>query len=208
MPIIVLSDVILSNSVISAGVRGKNMRLNARVPVDSGDETIKIVWSRTMRQFELGTVPMRISQWQAIEALHEITEGGAFGFLMSDPKDNVVSTGVASAVSSTVFQLQKRYIDVGSSRYKDRIITRPRAAGFVITNSGTPISGASYTLDVTTGRITIPSAPTAANLAWSGPFYVPVHFMEDTIDWDLIAGGSSDQRLLAGPSVVVQEIRE
>lgn len=208
MAIIVLSDMILPNSVISAGVRGKNMRLNSRVPVDNGYETINIIWSRTLRQFELGTVPMTTPHWQAIEAFHEITEGGAYGFLMEDPKDSIVSTGVASAISSTVFQLQKRYIDTGSSRYKDRIITRPRAAGFVITNSGTPISDASYTLDVTTGRITIPSAPTAANLAWSGHFYVPVHFMEDSIDWDLLSGGTSDQRLLSGPSVVLQEIRE
>lgn len=208
MAIIVLSDMILPNSVISSGVRGKNMRLNARVPVDNGFETINIIWTRTLRQFELGTVPMLVSAWQAVEAFHEITEGGAYGFLMEDPKDSIVSTGVASAVSSTVFQLHKRTIDAGSSRYKDRIITRPRAAGFVITNSGTPISSGSYTLDVTTGMITIPSAPAAANLAWTGRFYVPVHFMEDSIDWDLIAGGAASQRLLAGPSVILQEIRE
>ena len=45
-------------------------------------------------------------------------------------------------------------------------------------------------------------------LTWSGNFYVPVHFMNDEIDWDLVRAGQFDQRLLAGPSVVLQEVRE
>lgn len=208
MSITVLADVILPDTVIAAGLRGKNSRVNSRVPLNNGYQTINVVWARTQRQYEVGFVPMSLAAWQAIESVFEITEGGAYGFLMEDPKDNAVTTGTASAVSSTVFQLQKRYIDAGSSRYKDRIITRPRAAGFVITNSGTPISSASYTLDVATGRITIPGAPTASNLAWTGLFYVPVHFAEDFLEWEVERPGSNSIMLLAGPTVVLQEIRE
>lgn len=205
MSITVLSDVILPNSVLSAGVRGKNMRLNSRVAVNNGFESINVIWSRTLRQFEIGTVPMLVGAWQAIEALHEITEGGAFGFLMKDPKDSEVVGGVMTALGGGVYQMYKRYTDAGSGRTKDRIITRPRALGLTVTNNGAP---ASYTLDATTGRVTIAGAPAAAGLAWSGQFYLPVHFLEDSIDWDLIAPGAASQRLLSGPSVVLQEIRE
>lgn len=206
MPITVFSDVILSNAVLSAGVRGKNIRLNSRVPVDNGYESINVIWSHTLRQYELGTVPMLPAQWREIVALHEITEGGAYGFLMEDPNDSLTPSGVVTAISSTVFQMHNRYTNTVSARYKDRIITRPRLTDLVVEISGTPTT--SYTLDVTTGRLTIAAAPSAATVTWTGKFYVPVHFMEDSIDWDLLAGGVSEQRLLAGPSVVLMEVRE
>jgi uncharacterized protein (TIGR02217 family) len=208
MPIIVFSDVLLPNSVIAAGVRGKNRRLNSRVQTDSGNEAINIVWSQTLREYEIGIIPMRVDQWQAIETLHEITDGGAYGFLMEDPKDNSVTNGIATQVSAGVYQLHKRYTHALSTRTKDRPITRPLAAGFVIKNSGVPLSAGAYTLNVETGQITIPSAPPPENLTWSGRFLVPVHFLDDFIDWDLVVPGAADARFLAGPSVVLQEIRE
>jgi uncharacterized protein (TIGR02217 family) len=127
MSITVLPDVILPNSVISSGVRGKNMRRNDRVQTDSGDLSINIGWTSTLREFEVGIVPMRVDQWRAIETLHEITEGGAYGFLMEDPKDNHVTSGGALAeLESGGYQLVKRYADPRSGRTKDRRITRPQ----------------------------------------------------------------------------------
>jgi uncharacterized protein (TIGR02217 family) len=208
MAITVFGDVILSNSVLAAGVTGKNLRRNARVPTDNGFESINIIWSQTLRQYTLGLVPLRLEQWQVIETLHEITEGGAYGLLLQDPKDSTVSDGVMTLVSAGVYQLHKRYLHAASSRFKTRKITRPQASSFAASVAGVPLAPAGYSLDATTGRITIPSAPAAANLAWTGNFYVPVHFVEDTIDWDLVVSGPSTQRFVAGPSVVLQEIRE
>ena len=209
MPIItVFADVVIQNSIIAAGIRGKNMRKNARVPVDNGAESINIVWDQTLREFELGFKPMIVSAWQAIETLHEITEGGAFGFLMEDPKDRQVTDGVVSSLTSTTFQLYKRYLDAPSGRFKLRKITRPRASGFAPSISGVPIAPANYTLNVTTGIITIPSAPAASAVTWTGSIYVPVHFADDNIDWTLVVAGAYDARFLAGPSVMLKEIRE
>jgi uncharacterized protein (TIGR02217 family) len=208
MAIIVLSDVLLPNSIISAGIRGKNMRMNSRVETDSGQRTINVVWTKTLRQYELGTVPLTLEQWQAIETLHEVTEGGAYGFLMEDPKDNTVTNGVMTRTAAGLFQLVKRYTETLSGRTKDRNITRPRSTGLVISQSGTPLSSGSYTVNYNTGVVTIASNPDPATLSWSGKFYVPVHFMDDFIDWDLVAPGSPNQRFLSGPSVVLQEIRE
>lgn len=210
MAIVVYADVIMPNSVLSAGVRGKQIRRNARTQAQNGTMKINVNWSRTLRQYELGFVPMLPAQWQAIEGLHEVTDGGAYGFLLEDPKDAGVdiAAGVMAQVTGTEYQLYKRYACAGSTRTKDRIITRPRSSGFAVKVSGTTLSPASYTLNPTTGRITIPSAPAAAALAWSGSFYVPVHFMSDEIDWDMVAAGAADTRLLAGPSVVLMEVRE
>jgi uncharacterized protein (TIGR02217 family) len=210
MAITVYTDVILPSGVLAGGVRGKQIRSNARTGARNGGMQINVNWARTLRQYELGVSPMTVEQWQAIEGLHEVTEGGAFGFLMSDPKDASASlaNGRVSLVSGTTYQLQKRYTSAGSTRTKDRKITRPIAADFVLQASGVTVAGADYTLNTVTGRLTIPSAPAAATLTWSGSFYVPVHFASDEIDWELVRSGPMEARLMAGPSVAVMEVAE
>jgi uncharacterized protein (TIGR02217 family) len=209
MPITVLPDVVMPNNVIAAGVRGKNMRFNSRVPTDNGYESINIAWTQTLRQYELGIAPMGVAQWQAIEALHEITEGGAYGFLIEDPKDSSVADGAGVVLESGGgYQLYKRYSHAGSGRTKDRKITRPRAFGFVLLVEDVPVGSGGYTLNVETGHLTILSDPDPEDVSWTGKFYVPVHFVDDSIDWELVTGGAADSRFLAGPSVLLQEVRE
>jgi uncharacterized protein (TIGR02217 family) len=307
MPITVLSDIIIPSSVIAAGVRGKNMRNNTRVTTYNGEQQVNVNWTRTIRQYELGVVPMLIAQWQQIEALYEVTDGGAFGMLLQDPKDdtadasagklyprtntaNVGTAGLGYGVPT--YNLIKRYGVTGTSLFKDRTITRPKGTPVVYKNStpltlgagvgqftfnsatgvitinatsssagvsftpgattvitfssgvfpalftiggrlwlqsvtGTAaatlndkshliinISGSAITLDVNTTGLTITAGqgafyPQPADvLTWSGQFYVPVHFMEDTIDWDLTLGGEYENRLVAGPQVMLEEVRE
>lgn len=212
MAIPILTDVKLPNSVISAGVRGKNLRLNSRVTTDSGYEYVNVVSTRTIRQFEIGTVPMRVDQWQAIEALHEITDAGAFGFLMEDPKDCNVSTGGIFEVVPTppnadptvaYYRLIKRYTDTSSGRTMDRVIRYPKAV--TVYTNGLPTGASVSTLD---GLATIAGSPDVEALTWTGSFYIPVHFVDDVIDWELVVAGPSDTRFLSGPSVVLQEVRE
>lgn len=210
MSIVVLSDVIAPNSLWSSGVRGKQIRRNQRVQVSSGEMQINVGWSRTLRQYEIGSVPLTVEQWQSLEGLHEVTEGGAYGFLLQDPKDSTVTdaTGKATLIDAGThtYQLVQRKTAAGSSRTHDRVITRPRAASFVLKVSGTPTG--SYTLDADTGIVTIPADPAFATVSWSGIFYVPVHFETDDIDWELVRAGGADTRLVAGPSVLLTEVRE
>jgi uncharacterized protein (TIGR02217 family) len=214
MAITILDDVILPNSVIAAGVRGKNMRLNSRVTTDSGAQAVNVIWTQTLRQYEIGIAPMNVEQWQAIEAIHEITEGGAFGFLMQDPKDNHVNEGGIfelidppppdSAPGVAYYQMVKRYVDPASGRSKDRKITRPKGAILVYEN-GVLTAASVSPLD---GIATVAGSPDAETITWAGSFYVPVHFVDDSIDWELVTGGPAGSRFLAGPSLLLQEVRE
>ena len=209
MSLTVYNDVILAGSVIAAaGLQGRQQRNNSRTVAQGGQQRVNINWARTLRQYDIGFIPMLPATWQTIEGIFEVTEAGAYGFLLEDPKDcsTTVSTGKASLISGSNYQLFKRYTSTGSSRTKDRNITRPRATGFAIYTSGTPIG--TYTLDSDTGIIAIPSNPAAATLTWSGTFYTPVHFASDDLDWELMRSGNPDQRLIAGRSVTLQEVRE
>lgn len=210
MAITVLSDVVMPNSVISAGVRGKNMRQNTRTQTEGGHQTINVGWTRTLRQYEIATVPMLISHWQAVEALFEITEGGAFGFLMEDPKDcvlpasdNAIGAVVTVAAATPYMQLVKRYTDARSGRTKDRPVTRPQVSTIRFYEDGVLTEA---TVDPNTGRVTGIEDPAA--FTWAGRYYVPVHFVDDFIDWDLVAAGVVGQRLVEGQSVALQEVRE
>lgn len=307
--ITVYADVILPSSIIEAGVRGRNIRSNTRTPAANGRAKINVDWPRTLRQFDLGIAPMLLAQWEALEGLHEVTDGGAYGFLMQDPKDNTVAAAAgllnpynAGALVGAIglgygvptYRLYKRYTSVGSTRTKDRRITRPLASP-ALTRGGSPVtlgaSAGNAGVDTTTGTVTFvadsfqnvtavtvgaTTQVTLANalaglaiggrlylsgltgadaallngashaisnitgassniyhlstdttaktitpagngykypqateaLAWSGSFYVPVHFLSDMIDWEIARAGPYDGRLVAGPNVALMEVAE
>jgi uncharacterized protein (TIGR02217 family) len=310
MAITVFADVIVPNSVLSAGIRGKQVRSNARVQSQNGTMQINTVWARTLRQYEIGFIPMLVSQWQTLEGLFEVTEGGAYGMLLADPKDVAVDPAAgllypfATTLVGTIglgygvptYKLHKRYTAVGTSRTKDRAVTRPQATPtpvlkrggatvtlgaapgnaaidyttgtvtFVADSSsavtavsvgattqvtltaalaglsvgqrlylsglagtvGSALNGAShavtaitggalnvYTLSVSTTGLAWTSGGTgfdypqaSETLTWGGAMYVPVHFASDEIDWELVVGGAEGSRLLAGPTVMLMEVRE
>lgn len=45
-------------------------------------------------------------------------------------------------------------------------------------------------------------------MEWEGDFYVPVHFINDYIEWEIVRGGPTDSMMARGPSAMLQEIRE
>lgn len=170
MSLTVLPDVILSNGVIHAGVRGRNKRSNTRAMDGGGFTKINVNWARTLREYELGIVPMLPAQWQEIEALFEATEGGAYGLLMRDPKDATVKAGegllqpwsAGAAVGALGFgfgvptyRLTKRY--TYGARNTDRLITRPIANPAVLRSAVAVTAGAGaeqIAHDLTTGTVT------------------------------------------------------
>ena len=153
MSITVYNDVIFPLCVVSAGARGKTQRRNERTVNQGGYMQITRIWTRSAREYEFGVVAMPLSDWHQIEALHEITDGGAYGMLLVDPKDSAVSASqgllypiVAGSLGGTIgfgygvptYRLHKRYTATGTSRTFDRLITRPKSPA-VLTRGGSPV---------------------------------------------------------------------
>jgi uncharacterized protein (TIGR02217 family) len=209
----VLSDVILTEDFIAAsGARGKNNRRNDRGELLSGAQRINVGWTRTRREYEIATVPMPREAWLTVETVHEVTDSGAYGFLFEDPKDSSVTTaagysqGLVVALSATTFQLYQRKRYGATSRYRDRKITRPREDTVEVFVGGV---AATFSVDADAGIVTIAAAPDEADVTWNGRFYVPVHFQDDFIDWELVVPNpDEDGRWFNGPSVLLQEILE
>lgn len=308
MPITVLNDVILPDCIARQGVSGRNVRVNFRSYNRGGYGQATISRSRTLRQIDLAIVPLPRDDWETLETLHEVTEGGAYGMLAHDPKDYVCTTGrlrayhggldvggVGEGYGVPVYRMYQRKAAMGTARTFDRRVTRPQSPS-VLTRNASPVTlgvgagqaainydtgtvtfvadatrnvtavtvGATtqitlatalptmvvggrlyltgltgadaallnslshsitaitggglnvYTLSTNTAGKTITTGsgvgykyPQPADaLAWTGMFYIPVQFKEDHIDWEGVRGGAYENRLIAGPSVVLIEVME
>lgn len=213
MAIEILTDVIIPNRLWSKGVTGRLMRRNSRAQNLGGFMTINADWSNTLRQYTFGSVPLDKDDWASLAGLYEVSDAGTYGVLGQDPSDCSAdhTTGVATLISAPAhtYQLKKRYTAAGSVQTRDRTIRHLKVAGFELKISGvTKVFGVDYTPAENTGVVTIPSDPVASTVTWSAIFYVPVHFRDDNLDWELTVAGSEDQRRFTGPTCVFDEVRE
>jgi uncharacterized protein (TIGR02217 family) len=215
-PVEVLSTLVLKNKVLSAGLQGRLMFQNRRTQQVSGHMSVNAMWEQMLHEYDMSTIQLQRADWQYIQTIHRLTGGGHKGFLLEDPADYKSTTtavdsstsGVVVGLTSTTFQLYKRYTETQSALYADRKITRPNATGFSVLVSGVALGGGDYSLNANTGIVTIASAPSASDVTWVGRFYVPVHFQSDMVDWQLEVPGPEEVRFYSGPNVVLQEIRE
>ena len=166
----VLADVVMPNSVLAAGIHGKNKRVNDRVSNQAGFMTVTSISLTTLREYEIGFIPAPLSVWQTLLGLFEATDGGASGFLMEDPTDNAAANGlmqpllngsavglIGAGYGVPTYQLMNRYTSLGSTRTRDRTIKRPKST-VVPVRAGLPVTigagAGNATFDQTTGIVT------------------------------------------------------
>lgn len=128
---------------------------------------------------------------RALLAFFRARKGRARSFLVRDLLDYEVGPGAEGIFGEgdgveTVFQLTKTYSDAYNADV--RPIAKPEASTVQIYRDATLLTaGVDYTLDAATGLVTFTSAPVAdAILSWTGQFFVPVRFAEDTLPADQI----------------------
>lgn len=136
----IFADVVLPQEIVEAGVSGSQTRANIRGRNQGGFDSVTVMRAVTMRYFQVGIAPMDARLWRLAESIYEITDAGAYGFLMEDPKDSVVASSASSMQGymlgvqfgnagfgngCPVYVLQRRYVLPGTSRASYRDITRP-----------------------------------------------------------------------------------
>ena len=212
----VLSTLVLKHKVLSAGAQGSLRFQNRRAEQVSGHMSVNAMWEQMLHEYDLSSIQLQRPDWQYLQTIHRLTGGGHKGFLFEDPADYKSTTvaidsstsGVVTGLTSTTFQLYKRYTETVSTLYADRKITRPNATGFSVLVSGVALGGGDFSLNANTGVVTIASAPSAAAVTWIGRFYVPVQFQSDNLQWQLEVPGPEEIRYFSAPNAVFQEIRE
>jgi uncharacterized protein (TIGR02217 family) len=187
---------------ISFHSTGGPSRKTEIVTLGSGFEERNAVWANSRRNYDVGYGVKSLDDIHAVIAFFEARNGQLYGFRLKDFSDwKSCAPGVALSPSdqaclntvtgntttgdgsTTTFQLQKTYSDIGSSY--TRTVKKPVSGTVRVAKAGVEqMSG--WSVDTTTGIITFTSAPADGAAITAGfEFDVPVRFNTDSISINL-----------------------
>jgi uncharacterized protein (TIGR02217 family) len=196
---------------ISRGARGGPERRTQIVELASGDEERNASWANSRRRYDVAFGIRRADDLASVVAFFEARNGRLHGFRYKDwadyksalpsqaitPTDQQIGTGNGSQQS---FQLAKRYTS-GAQTWV-RTIVKP-VAGTVRVALGMVEQLSGWTVDTTTGVVTLTTAPAGGVIVRAGfEFDVPVRFDSDSLDVTL-----DFERLGTITSIPLLEIR-
>ncbi|WP_420023625.1 TIGR02217 family protein [Cereibacter azotoformans] len=198
---------------LSFGSVGGPERRTEIVTLVNGFEERNSLWAHSRRRYDAGVALRSLRDVEAVLAFFEARRGQLFGFRWKDwadfrscapdevpqAHDQIIGTGDGTA---RTFALQKTYSS-GAESYV-RPVTKPVAGTVAVAVSGTALApGAGFSLDVTTGLVTLAVAPAAGAEVTAGfEFDVPVRFDTDRIQISMASFQAGEV-----PSVPVMEVR-
>lgn len=159
-----------------------------------------------LRDYTLSFPPRLKSEYDDLLDFFEvIAEGMANSWLLVDPFDfEATSTsGILTLLAGspqTAYQAYKRRV-VGAYS-KDRLIQKLRSGTITIYDNGV-LKGSGYTIDHTTGIVTITSG--TGPFTWAGQFCTPVRFATDPMQSMIVDKGS--ELIIRWDSIPVKEVR-
>jgi uncharacterized protein (TIGR02217 family) len=188
---------------IALNSEGGPTRRTDIVALVSGYEERNSPWAGSRRSFNAGYGVKSIGDIEDIIAFFEARQGRLFGFRFRDPfdfksskiagapanTDQLLGTGDGAA---TTFQLIKQYPS-GPATYT-RDIKKPVTGSALVAVAGVAQSqGADYSVDDTTGLITLSAPPVSAAAVTAGfLFDTPVRFDTDELRINLAAFKAGD----------------
>lgn len=198
---------------LSFGAIGGPERRTDVVTLANGFEERNTPWQHSRRRYDAGAAMRSLDDIEVLLAFFEARQGQLHGFRWKDWTDHkscrpseVVAAGdqliaVGDGVTQT-FQLTKTYASGGQSY--QRPISKPVADSVRVAVEGVELaSGTGFTLDPSTGRVTLATAPVVSAPVTAGyEFDVPVRFASDTFQTSVASFGAGDV-----PDVPVIEVR-
>ncbi len=198
---------------LSFGSLGGPERRTDVVTLANGFEERNTPWEHSRRRYDAGVGLRSLEDVESVVAFFEARRGRLHGFRWKDWSDyRSAPTGHGIEATDqeighgddakTVFQLYKTYRS-GDEVYA-RPIRKPVKGSVLVAVSGTEIvEGAEYSVDHTTGEITIFNAPDHGAIVTAGfEFDVPVRF-----DTDLIQVSVASFNAGQIPDIPVIEVR-
>ncbi len=171
---------------LAFGSTGGVERRTEIVTLANGHERRSTPWAHGRRRFLIGAGLRSLSDMQALTTFFESRRGRLYGFRFRDfadfrsgaaepePDDQVIGEGDGVR---TVFQLCKGYGDY------ERVIRKPVEGSVRVAVGGVELAGAAFSVDVTTGEVTLDTAPDEGAAVTAGYLFdTPVRFDADRID--------------------------
>jgi uncharacterized protein (TIGR02217 family) len=204
---------VLFPAALSFGSTGGPERRTEIVTLASGHERRNAPWAHSRRRYDAGLGLRSLDDLHEVIAFFEARMGRLHGFRWRDPIDHLSCApsgapaptdcviGVGDG-ATTQFQLVKTYAS-GPALYARPIRKPVIGATLVAVDAGALAEGVDYTVDATTGLVTLAAAPGDGQTVSAGfAFDTPVRFDTDRIAIDL-AGFQAGE----APSIPVVEVR-
>lgn len=173
------------------------------VALVSGHEERNSPWAGSRRVFNAGYGVKSLADIEQVIAFFEARSGRLYGFRFRDPFDFKSGPGAAAPRAddqvlgqgdgaATEFQLAKTYAS-GPAAYV-REINKPVAGSVLLAVAGAvKTQGPDFTVDETTGRVTLAAAPLPGEAVTAGfLFDTPVRFDTDELRINLAAFRAGD----------------
>ena len=177
------------------------------VTLGSGREARNTPWAHGRRRYDVGGAVRTLDDLHALIAFFEARRGKLIGFRFRDPFDSksCAPSAPVSAADQQIgegdgetasFALTKAYGD-----YR-RPIRKPVAGSVRVAVSGAELAAEDFSVDVTTGLVTLSDAPGDGALVTAGfMFDTPVRFDLDRLDLSLDGFGTG--RAVSAPLVEI-----
>ena len=188
-----------------------------------GNEYINAQWIHPLAKYNFAMAYFEQSIYDYIASFYASVNGSQDTFLFIDPFDynvtqpyydgghNILTRGVVREENGT-FQLCKKYT-FGTGQVESGLgaVYRPITRPYNVTlynGSGVEVTSG-FTIDNDTGVITDTGVGLTVDFTWSGNFYTPVRFDNDTIPIEIISFDTEDDvQRYALPDLRLIEVRE
>ena len=198
---------------LSYGSSGGPERLTEIVTLANGFEERNTPWADSRRRYDAGLGMRSLVDVEAAIAFFEARRAQLYGFRWKDWADfRSASAGAEIAFDDqeigvgdggqSAFQLVKTYVSGGESYVRD--ICKPVAGTVIVGVDGAALTaGADFTVDDTTGEISLTTAPDVDAIVTAGfEFDVPVRFDTDALQVSVASFNAGEI-----PNIPVIEIR-
>lgn len=179
----------------------------------SGFESRNLDWSNAKHRYDASFAIRSATDHQEIREHFHMARGPFHTWPLLDPLDHdvLVTQGVATdsdEASDAAFQLCKQY-GTGGFAYK-RKITRPLPGALIYVGGVLKTEGVDYTLDDETGLLVYPNTDVvAADITWSGQFYVPCRYDTTKLPVRIqTRGGAGMEYMVSSEGIPICEVRE
>lgn len=162
---------------ISAGATGGPRFSTTVIMADSGREQRNAQWVNGRLHWQFTLEESSLNLTAQFIAFFRARKGRLRGFRWKDWTDYKATNEVLNNTLTSTLQLQKTYSDAYGSEV--RTILKPVAGTVTMTKNG--VAFVAFTLDTTTGIVTLTGGAQAGTFAWSGEFDVPVRFDMDDL---------------------------
>jgi len=197
---------------VALGARGGPERATDVVTLASGREERNSRWAHARRRYNAGYGVKSRADMLAVLAFFEERRGRFHSFLWRDGLDfSSNGTAVPTALDQAIgvgdgvkvsFSLTKRY-GADFDPYL-RPISKPVSGSVAVAVAGVGLATADYSVDATTGVVTLDVAPAPGAAVTAGfLFDVPVRFDTDRLDVELTSFDAAEV-----PNIPLIEVRE